>query len=764
MTDILLILLILTLVILTQLMRTLLAVRIPDEVRLKPTKLKQPPDIMSDLFAQTDQQLSDLGFSHGYWASVHTTPPLPGFSAPLMRLYLHKRKPILARVSPPHSISETDRCQVTFISISRRKVFLVTSNRARELFPRPPEDRAILLNTRVGSVAEQFRAHVQAMPRRGFKWLDYSDERGEVTWLFRLANRYEAKRIQWLYENRYVKRLADGSCLPRIGVVLNFIRRRLAKGRGRNGAVERSVIPSNRAAYLFRNWQKASSLPPPLSTQLGFFLGATLALVLLTGLIWDWAIALSLLVVISFHEAGHWLALRFLGYRDFQIVMPPLVGGMTLVQKSGYKAAHRILVSLMGPLPGIILGSIILWLNGMDGGLSTKLGLTLLVVNYLTLLPFMPLDGGQLLKVLVPTRRYGVLITLQWLGSLPIILLGMLSKSLFLIAMVLLPFFTSLALMKRRRVIDTMRVVIDVLGQSALNDPIMYLIRVIDITDRTYRPLKKKAHEIAEIIATLRLKPVAPRVARLFLVVYLVTFLLPPVVVYATWPGIDNIRRLFISDSNADNEAIVQTSGDRIMAIPMSQLVTELADWHKNIYEPNGAQGEQVVIRPPATSKSINFAEKRLGTSFDGELRLFLETSNGFINQMSDPDKNDYLIFPVEEIDRFAQMLPEMVNRFRSEDSSNTSHLVQIQVASNAMEAKKEALNLNQLAPMLFIGNPHAGNYLLLDLVAQSDTPALLYEVYETPGGLEGRRFKSFRHYLAYHQSMLQYASIDPGK
>jgi hypothetical protein len=131
---------------------------------------------------------------------------------------------------------------------------------------------------------------------------------------------------------------------------------------------------------------------------------------------------------------------------------------------------------------------------------------------------------------------------------------------------------------------------------------------------------------------------------------------------------------------------------------------------------------------------------------------------------MSDLNRKDYLIFPVEEIVRFAQMLPELVTRFRAEGSSNTSHLVQIQEASDGIEAKSEKLDLNQLAPMLVIGNPHAGNYLLLDLAAQSDTPSLLYEVYETPGGLEGRRFKSFRHYLAYHLSMLQYASLEPGK
>jgi Zn-dependent protease len=755
MSEILFILFTLALLILSQLIRPLLVKRIPGELRLKPTKLKHAPDIMADLFVQVDQPLRDLGFSRGYWASVQTSPALPGVSVPLICLYHHKEKPVIARVSPPHTVFSADRCQVTFLSISRKKTFLVTSDQGPELFPPPSRDRAIILNTRGDSVSEQFSAHVRAMSRLGMKWLDRSSERGEATWLFRLANRYEAKSIQWLDENRYVKYLADGSRIPKIRVVLDFIRR-LALRRVRNQPLERTAIPLNRAAYLFMNWRKASFLPPPVSTQLGYFLGITLVFVLLVGLFGDWLIALLLPVVIGLHELGHWLTMRLLGYRYLQLQILPLVGGIALDHKTRHKAEHRILVSLMGPLPGLFLGSIILLFNGMEGGLVSKLGIMLLVVNYLTLLPIMPLDGGQLLKALVSVRRYGVLIALECLGFVILLLLGWLSDSLFLGVLGLLPLFSVLMLLRRRRVLDTLEGATDGIESPSSHKTVAAVIQAIDETDRSYRPLKKKLREIVEILSTLEIKRVTPAAAKKFLAFYLATIVLPLVVVFAASPGIDGIRTALFSDI----EDIQQTAQHSTESSAMSQLVIALADRYRNILDPHLSQGERDIVRPPVTHKSITQAETRLGIKFDRAHLEFLETSNGFVSQLSSTDGKDYLIYPAEEVVRFAQKLPQIVNSLLSANSSGTRNDVMIKEASDSIETQGEVYDLNQLAPMLLIGNPHKGNYLLLDTEPETAKPSLLYVIYETPGGLEGRRFKSLRHYLTYHLSMIESARL----
>jgi Zn-dependent protease len=743
MTDLLLILFTLALLILIHLMRTLLAVRIPAELRFKPTKLKQPPDIMADLFAQTDQALSDLGFSRGHWATVHTTPPLPGFSASLIRLYRHKRQPIVARVSPPHSILSTDRCQVIFLSMSKGKTFLATANRVPELFPRPPEKLSITLNSRADSITEQFRDHIQEMSRRGLTWLDRSEEKGERAWVFRLANRYEHKSVQWLNATRYIKRLADGSAVPKIGTVLRFIWR-FATGREQNPPRERSPIPPSRAAYLYHNWQCSNRLPPPVSTQLGLFIISALAFVLLAGLFWDWTIALMLLGVIGFHEAGHWLTMRMLGYGNLQILMLPLVGGVTLGQEKDYTASQRVLVSLMGPLPGIILGTILLVLFGMEEGRISELGIILLLVNYLNLLPILPLDGGQLLKALIPIERFGLLIALEWLGTAALLLLGWLTGSLFLAAMALLPLFGALTLMKRKQILKALGEV-DCGSEQPPHDQIVSVIQAIDETDRRYRPLVKKAQEIAEIITALRLKPAAPAITGLFLATYLATFLLPPVVVYTTSPGIASIATLLFSDI----EVMQQEARDQAMTLPIPQLVTELAERHGSLSDPYRPEGESIILRAPATNEAISRTEARLGVPLDTVHRRFLETSNGFINLWSSTNETDYLLFPGEQIERFAQQLPGIVKRLRMQTGKDEPPLVHILQASAPVETEGETLNLNQIAHMLYIGNLNERAYLLLDSAPQPDTPASLLVIYESPLGLEGTRFKSLHHYLA---------------
>jgi Zn-dependent protease len=544
MTNLLLVLFTLALLILTHLMRTLLALRIPAELRFKPTKLTQPPDIVADLLAQADQALSDLGFSRGHWATVQTTPPLPGFSAPLIRLYHHKRQPIIARVSPPHSIFSTDRCQVLLLSMSKGKTFLATTNRVPELFPHPPERLSIALRSRADTIAGQFRDHILEMSRRGLTWLDRSEEKGEWAWVFRLANRYERKSIQWLNNSGSIKRLEDGSAVPRVGTVVRFIWRFIT-GREKKPSQERSTLPSNQAAYLFHNWQLVNRLPPTVSTQLGLFIVSTLAFVLLAGLLWNWTIALLLLGVISFHEVGHWLAMRFLDYRNLHIVTPPLIGGVTLSQESSYYATHRFLISLMGPLPGIILGTAVLLIYGQQGGWISDLGVILLLVNYLNLLPIIPLDGSRLLKALTPVKQFGLLIALNWLVAAALLLLGWLTNSLFLAAMVLAPLFSALVWLRRKRVLDALEGVADGSIHTEHNEQIASIIQAIDETDKRYRPLEKKVREITDILSMLRVKAAAPRVAGALLALYLATLLLPPIAVLAISPGMQNVTKLF---------------------------------------------------------------------------------------------------------------------------------------------------------------------------------------------------------------------------
>jgi Zn-dependent protease len=472
---------------------------------------------------------------------------------------------------------------------------------------------------------------------------------------------------------------------------------------------------------------------------------------------WNWTVALLLLLAIGLHEAGHWLTLRLLGYRNLQIMMLPLVGGVTLGEETHHNTVHRILVSLMGPLPGILLGTLILGFNGMQGGWLAELGIILLLVNYLNLLPIMPLDGGQLLKTLIPFRRFKLLIAIEWLGAVFLLLLGGLTGSLLIAAMALLPLFGGLTLMKRKRVLDALKGITEGAQQPESSHQVASIIKAIDETDKRYRPLMKKTREIAEILTTFKLKPAAPTVAQLFLAIYLATLLLLPITIFATSPGILSATTLLFSDI----EVLQQEALKKAMALPMPQLVTGLTEMHRNIHHPDRSKGDIEMLRPPATNEIIHQAETRLGTRLDTTHRQFLEISNGFVSPWSPPNETEYLLFPVEQVGRFGQQLPVIVNRLLADSGKETPPPVSILDASATLDSEAEALNLNQIAHMLFIGNLHSSEYLLLDPTQQPNTPGSLLVVHESPAGLEGVRFESLRHYLADYLSAAQFLQLD---
>ncbi len=752
MTDLLLIIFTLALLFITQLIRMLLAVRIPSTLKFKPVKLVKPPQVMADLFTQTHSELKTLGFARVGWATAQTPTPLPGFVPPLVRLYHHQTQPVVARVSPPFNLFAGDHCQVVFVSRSRERVYLATANRTPELFPRPPETASIMVNTRVDSLAEQYRAHTDEMARRGLTWQDRRAKLGAMTWTLHLVNRLEQKSIQWIQESGFVRSLADGTTAPRLGIALRFLWR-FFTGKEKNPPHELQAIPTSRAAYLFGNWEQTQRMPAPLSTQLGLFLISALAFVVLAGTLWDWGFSLLILGVILFHEAGHWLAMRLLGYRNLQILMLPLVGGVTLGQESTGKAAHRALVSLMGPLPGIILGFTILGLYGFEHGWVTTLGVTLLLVNYLNLLPILPLDGGQLIKALIPLRRFGLLLVFEWLGAVGLLLLGWLLDIYFLSALALLPFLSGLALLKRKRVIEALEGAADDSAEPSPNARTTAVIHAIDQSDKRYRPLEKKARDVIEILSMLRLKPAGPAVAGTFLALYIGLFVAPPVALVAASPKLTELVALLTTDWEAEQQAAY----DRAVAMPIPQLVREVADATRRLNQSLDPTLSGDLLQPPVDDDAITAAEQRLAISIDGDYRHFLKTGNGFLELGTTSRVTRYLLFPVQRVERFAKTLSPAYMRIR-QASRTPDKPLQVTLYGTSIDGKEtvETFEPARLGHMLMIGNRYSEAYLLLEPGPDSKHPGRVLSIHEEPGGFTGRYYNSLREFLANELSQLQ--------
>lgn len=143
-------------------------------------------------------------------------------------------------------------------------------------------------------------------------------------------------------------------------------------------------------------WQ-SSALVLGLSVFLFFALGAVA---------WSWEFVLLLIPVLLFHELGHYVAMRVFGYRDLRMFFIPLAGAAVSGKHYNIAGWKRVVVSLMGPLPGIVLG-IALGIVALVADIPWLLPVAtlLLFLNTFNLLPFLPLDGGWVVHTILFSRH-----------------------------------------------------------------------------------------------------------------------------------------------------------------------------------------------------------------------------------------------------------------------------------------------------------------------------------------------------------------------
>jgi Zn-dependent protease len=114
-----------------------------------------------------------------------------------------------------------------------------------------------------------------------------------------------------------------------------------------------------------------------------------------------------MIAVICFHELGHFLAMRAVGYQDTSIFFIPFFGAAAMGRKDEASLDDEILVLLAGPLPGIFLACA-LWVWAPDFSRSdfgSEVAWVLFGLNFLNLLPIFPLDGGRVVDALFLRQR-----------------------------------------------------------------------------------------------------------------------------------------------------------------------------------------------------------------------------------------------------------------------------------------------------------------------------------------------------------------------
>jgi stage IV sporulation protein FB len=138
----------------------------------------------------------------------------------------------------------------------------------------------------------------------------------------------------------------------------------------------------------------------------------------------------AILVVIIIHEMGHFLAMKLFDYSNVRIFILPLLGAFTSGKKQNVSQTQLSLIILAGPIPGIIIGFVLYFINkDLQNQTLTMLSNVFLVINLLNCLPFYPLDGGRLIETLFFKQNFAVRVAFGIISIMGLIILCILLQS-----------------------------------------------------------------------------------------------------------------------------------------------------------------------------------------------------------------------------------------------------------------------------------------------------------------------------------------------
>lgn len=115
----------------------------------------------------------------------------------------------------------------------------------------------------------------------------------------------------------------------------------------------------------------------------------------------NWFAVILLVTVIFIHEAGHFIAMKYFGYKGVNMTFVPFVGAYVSGTATNLSRRNKLIVLLAGPLPGIVFGCVFLYLFQNDPvDIFRQPAILFLLLNVFNLLPIFPLDGGQFFQIL----------------------------------------------------------------------------------------------------------------------------------------------------------------------------------------------------------------------------------------------------------------------------------------------------------------------------------------------------------------------------
>ncbi|HEY5993472.1 MAG TPA: site-2 protease family protein [Gallionellaceae bacterium] len=141
--------------------------------------------------------------------------------------------------------------------------------------------------------------------------------------------------------------------------------------------------------------------------------GIMLISVFAYALVYGWWYAVGFVLLIFFHEMGHYFAARNRGLDVGLPMFIPFVGAWVTLKDMPHNAHTEAYVGFAGPLAGTLASIACYWIaRTTDSHLMLALAYAGFLLNLINLIPVSPLDGGRITAIISPK---------VWLFGLPLL-------------------------------------------------------------------------------------------------------------------------------------------------------------------------------------------------------------------------------------------------------------------------------------------------------------------------------------------------------
>jgi Zn-dependent protease len=184
----------------------------------------------------------------------------------------------------------------------------------------------------------------------------------------------------------------------------------------------------------------------------------------------------AVLVVLLIHEFGHFFMMKLYNYQNVKLFIVPLLGAFVSGKKQTVSQKQMTLIILAGPVPGIIIGTVLYILNKSRPNETVHmLANVFIFINIFNLLPIFPLDGGRLLENLFIKNNHGIRLVFTILSILFLIILITLSGNIIMVIIPAIMIFELINEAKNQKIRDYLE-----------TERIVYHSEYNDLPDKSY--------------------------------------------------------------------------------------------------------------------------------------------------------------------------------------------------------------------------------------------------------------------------------------